>query len=113
MGLTKVTGDVFDPTSDLQVGVITATKFIGDGTEITGVSGFASAISNDSGSILNRVFTTQESEIVAAGTSVTIQASELANYIAFTRANTIIVSAGATFHIAAGSTFVTNVLGIF
>ena len=38
MALTKITGGVVSTTSDYQVGVLTATKFIGDGSGLTGVA---------------------------------------------------------------------------
>ncbi len=39
MALTKVTGQVIEPTTNVQVGIITATKFVGP-TEASGTSGF-------------------------------------------------------------------------
>ena len=38
MALTKITGGVVSTTSDYQVGVLTATKFVGDGSGLTGVA---------------------------------------------------------------------------
>ena len=34
-------------------GIVTATQFVGDGSELTGVSGFATALSSDTTSVLN------------------------------------------------------------
>ena len=59
MAFTKVTGPGIHTLAQLQThnihsaGIITASQFIGDGSELTGVSGFATAMSNDSNSILN------------------------------------------------------------
>ena len=38
MALTKITGGVVSTTSDYQVGVITATAFYGDGSNLTGLA---------------------------------------------------------------------------
>jgi len=38
MALTKITGGVVSAGSDYQVGVITATKFVGDGSSLTGLA---------------------------------------------------------------------------
>ena len=71
--------------------IITASQFVGDGSELTGVSGFATAMSNDQYSILNDVFTTGKTDTVAAGTSVLVESNPTAGYIAFTRAENIVV----------------------
>ena len=54
-------------------GIITASQFKGDGSELTGVSGFSTALSNDTTSLLNQIFKTSVQHNIAAGTSVTIQ----------------------------------------
>ena len=41
-------------------GIVTASPFEGDGSALTGVSGFATALSSDTTSILNRSFKTPE-----------------------------------------------------
>ena len=109
-----------NPTSKLQVqgdvrvsGIITATSFVGDGTNITGVSGFATALSSTQGSLLNTVFKTSKSFTVGAGTSVNIESDVDSGNVAFTRLNSIIVSTGATVRVATGTTFIMNVLNIF
>ena len=38
MALTKITGGVVSTTSNYQVGVLTATKFVGDGSGLTGLA---------------------------------------------------------------------------
>ena len=119
MAFTKVTGPGIHTLAQLQThnihsaGIITASQFIGDGSELTGVSGFATAMSNDSNSILNRIFTTGKTDTVAAGTSVLVESNPTAGYIAFTRAETIIVGSGATLTISkvgTGTTLKTNIL---
>ena len=40
----------------ISAGIITATSFVGSGENLTGVSGFATALSSTSGEFLNIVF---------------------------------------------------------
>ena len=39
MALTKITQGVTKPNEDYVAGIVTATKFVGDGSELTGVAG--------------------------------------------------------------------------
>ena len=106
-----------DSTLDLNninaTGIITATSFVGSGEDLTGVSGFATALSSTSGEFLNLVFKTQKSDTIGAGTSILIESDAASGNIAFTRLDSIIVSSGATFRVGSGTTFVMNVLGVF
>jgi hypothetical protein len=94
-------------------GIVTASQFKGDGSELTGVSGFSTALSNDTTSLLNLIFKTNVQHNVAAGTSVTIQSDAGSGNIAFTRLNRINVATGATIRVAVGTTFIMNVLNVF
>ena len=94
-------------------GIITATKFVGDGSELTGVSGFATALSSDQTSPLNVFFKTPQQVNIGAGTSVTVESDATSGNIAFIRENIIHVATGATFHVKASTTLVSNVLGLF
>ena len=94
-------------------GIVTATQFVGDGSELTGVSGFATAISSDTTSILNRFFKTPEEIPIGAGTSVSITSDDASGNVAFCREGNIHIAVGATFHIGSGTTLATNVLGVF
>ena len=113
------TGNVGLTTTDnisvgnINAGIITATSFVGDGTNITGVSGFATALSSTQGSLLNTVFKTSKSFTIGAGTSVNIESDAGSGNIAFTRLGSIIVSSGSTLRVATGTTFIMNVLNIF
>ena len=78
-----------------------------------GGGGLGTAIDSDATGALSRIFTTTRQDIVAAGTSATIDASGGGGGIAFTKLNRIDVGTGATFHVGAGTTLIMNVLNIF
>ena len=94
-------------------GIVTATAFHGDGTNLTGVSGFSTALGNTQGTLENLIFKTTEAFTIGAGTSVRIESDNMSGNMAFTRLGKINVSTGATFHVSAGTTFIMNVLGVF
>ena len=93
-------------------GIVTATQFVGDGSELTGVSGFATALTSDTTSILNRFFKTPEEIAIGAGTSISITSDDASGNVAFCREGKIHVAVGATFHVGSGTTLATNVLGL-
>ena len=94
-------------------GIVTATQFVGDGSQLTGVSGFATALSSDQTSVLNRFFKTPEEIPIGAGTSVSVTSDDASGNVAFCREANIHVAVGATFHVGSGTTLFTNVLGVF
>ena len=94
-------------------GIVTAVSFTGDGSKLTGVSGFATAMSATQGDFLNRVFVTPQVLPLGAGTSVSITGTSDNGNITFTRAGRIDVCVGATLHVSTGTTFITNVLSVF
>tara|TARA_R110000868_G_C10471295_1_gene728361 strand:- start:8 stop:427 length:420 start_codon:yes stop_codon:yes gene_type:complete len=95
------------------VGVVTATSFSGSGADLTGVSGFATALSTDQTSPLNVFFKTPQQVNIGAGTSVTVESDATSGNIAFIRESIVHVAVGATFHIKPSNTLVTNVLSVF
>ena len=103
------------------IGVITARSGIdvtggtitGDGSGLTGISGFSTALSNTQGTLENLIFKTTESFTIGAGQSIRIESDNMSGNTAFTRLGKINVSTGATFHVSAGTTFIMNVLGVF
>ena len=108
------------PTSTLTVGggvtvagVVTATSFVGSGANLTGVSGFATALSTDQTSPLKTFFKTPKQVNIGAGTSVTVESDAASGNVAFIREGIVHVAVGATFHIKTSNTLVTNVLGVF
>ena len=94
-------------------GVITATSFEGDGSALSGVSGFGSAFDNTSGTLGNLIFETPRSFYQTGVTSAYINAEASSGNIAFTRLNNIRLGVGATMHIGAGTTLIMNVLNLF
>ena len=94
-------------------GIVTASSFEGDGSQLTGVSGFATALSSSTTSVLNRFFKTPEEIPIGAGTSVSVTSDDASGNVAFVRESKIHVAVGATFHVGSGTTLFTNVLGVF
>ena len=95
-------------------GIVTAQKFVGDGSGITGISGFATAMSSTPNTLLNECFKTTEAFTIPNGTQVDLTNNEVTSgKTVFTRLNKINVATGATFHVSAGTTFIMNVLGVF
>lgn len=94
-------------------GVVTATSFEGDGSNLTGVSGFATALSTTQSSPLFSIFKTQETLNIAAGTSISVESDDSAGNRAFMREGIVHVGSGATFHVGSATTLHTNVLSIF
>jgi len=86
---------------------------VGDGSELTGVSGFATALSSDQTSPLNVFFKTPQQVNIGAGTSVTVESDATSGNIAFIRESIVHVATGATFHVKTSTTLVTNVLSVF
>ena len=133
VGVTTIHSTLIESHNVVSTGVITATTFSGsgasltnipaanltgtlpaiDGSNLTGVSGFSTALSNDTASLLSHIFKTNIQHNIAAGTSVKIESDAGSGNIAFTRLNRINVGTGATLHVGAGTTFLMNVLNIF
>ncbi len=84
-----------------------------DGSLLTGVSGFATALSSDQTSPLNVFFKTPKQVNIGAGTSLTVESDATSGNVAFIRESIIHVAAGATFHVKTDTALATNVLGVF
>ena len=114
-GINVSGGNVTVGSGNISVssGSVTATSFSGDGANLTGVSGFSTALSSTQGTLENLIFKTTESFTVGAGQSVRIESDNTSGNTAFTRLSRIVVSTGATFHVSAGTTFIMNVLEVF
>ena len=116
LGIRDITNNVdklvFNTSGMVATGIVTATSFSGDGSTLTGVSGFATALSSNSSSLLNQIFKTNREASIGSGT-VTIQSDAASGNMAFTRLNRINVVGSAVLHIGAGTTFKMNVLDLF
>ena len=103
------------------IGIITARAGIdvtggtitGDGSGLTGISGFSTALGNTQGTLENLIFKTTESFTIGAGQSIRLESDNISGNTLFTRLGRINVSTGATFHVSAGTTFIMNVLDVF
>ena len=103
------------------IGIITARAGIdvtggtitGDGSGLTGISGFSTALSNTEGTLENLVFKTTEAFTIGAGQSIRLESDNMSGNTCFTRLGRINVATGATFHVSAGTTFIMNVLDVF
>ena len=106
-----------NPVSTLNVaGIVSATAFYGDGSNLEGVTGgggLGTALSDESTELLSQIFVTPRSDIVAAGTSVSVVSGVSGGGIAFTKLNRIDVGTGSTFHVGSGTTLIMNVLSVF
>ena len=78
-----------------------------------GGGGLGTALSDESTDLLSQIFITPRSDVVAAGTSVSVESGVGGGGIAFTKLNRIDVGTGATFHVGSGTTLIMNVLNIF
>ena len=87
--------------------------FVINGLNLTGVSGFANALSSDQSSPLNVFFKTPKQVNIGAGTSITIESDATSGNTAFIRESIIHVAVGATFHVKTNTALATNVLGVF
>ena len=98
---------------DGDAGVITAASFEGSGANLTGVSGFGTALSNTAGDLLNLVYKTPRDFVMSGVTSVYVNSDATSGNIAFTRLGGITVGGASTLHIGSGTTLAMDVLNIF
>ena len=98
---------------DGDAGVITATSFVGSGSDLTGVSGFGTALSNTAGDLLNLVYKTPRDFVMSGVTSVYVNSDATSGNMLFTRLNSIRVGTGFTVHVGSGTTVIFDVLNIF
>ena len=87
-------------------GTVTATEFVGNGANLTGVSGFANALTSDQTSPLNVFFKTPKQVNIGAGTSISVESDATSGNVAFVREGIIHVALGATFHVKSNNTLV-------
>ena len=114
IGVTTVGSAVTISKSGISAvsGIGTFSSLEGDGSALTGISGFATALSSTSTDLLNQVFKTPEVFGVSAGTH-TIESDAASGNIAFSRLARIDVSGSAILTVSTGTTFIMNVLNVF
>ena len=94
-------------------GIITATKFVGDGSALTGVSGFGTAVNATQGTLGNLVYKTPKEFYATGVSSVYLVSDATSGNMLFTRLNSIRVGSGVTVHVGSGATVIFDVLNIF
>ena len=101
-------------TMDGTAGVITATKFVGEGSQLTGVSGLGTALSNDTTNVLSKVFFVNQTLDITSETTVTAPDSASQSgagfNVAYTNFQDVNVSDSIDLIIADGSDLVLDVL---
>ena len=101
-------------TMDGTAGVITATKFVGEGSALTGVSGLGTALSNDTTNVLSKVFFVNQTLDITSETTVTApdsaSQSDAGFNVAYTNFQDVNVSDSIDLIIADGSDLVLDVL---
>ena len=113
-----------DPQAMLQVGqnitmdggasgVITATSFVGSGVNLTGVSGFGTALDSTQGTLGNLVYKTPRSFYIGWGTSALLESDTTSGGMLFTRLAEIHIGSASTVHIGSGTTLAMDVLKLF
>ena len=113
-----------DPQAMLQVGqnitmdggasgVITATSFVGSGVNLTGVSGFGTALDSTQGTLGNLVYKTPRNFVTSGVTSVYLNSDTTSGGMLFTRLGSIHIGSASTVHIGSGTTLVMDVLSLF
>ena len=113
MALTKITQGVTKPNEDYVAGIVTATKFVGDGSELTGVAGLGVPLTNDQTNPLSNIFKTAQQLTIANGQTVTVESDEASGNVAYTPYGRVIVENGGVLRIVSGTAFRINVLGVF
>ena len=93
------------------VGIITASQFHGDGSNLTGIQGLAEPLAQTG--TLSKFLKTPKTVNIGAGTSLTVESDASSGNVAFVKEGTIHVAAGATFHVKNNTKLHLNVLGIF
>ena len=119
MALTKVTGSVIQTNINLDThdivsnGIITATKFVGDGSELTGVAGLGQPLSNDQSNPLSNIFKQTETLTITSGQTVNVQSDAASGNVCYSPFGRIDIQTGGVFRVVDGTTLRMNILGVF
>ena len=98
---------------DGDAGVITATSFVGSGANLSGVSGFGTAVDSTQGTLGNLVYKTPKDFYATGVGSAYLVSDATSGNMLFTRLNSIRVGTGFTVHVGSGTTVIFDVLNIF
>ena len=113
-GLTGVANtDYVNSISITATGIITANSFEGSGANLTGVSGFGTAVNATQGTLGNLVYKTPRSFYIGGGTSSLIESDTTSGGVVFTRLGEIHIGSASTVHIGSGTTLAMDVLSLF
>ena len=97
------------------IGIITASEFHGDGSNLTGVgttdATLGERLSSDQDSPAYKIF--KQKKLLDIDETLTINIGADFDSVAYIAEADIIVAVGETFTIGAGVTFKTNILGVF
>jgi len=119
MALTKVSSGVIKADINLVAnninssGVITATKFVGDGSELTGVAGLGEPLSNDQTNPLSKIFKQTEELVVTSGQTVNVESDAASGNVCYSPYGNIVVQTGGVFRVVDGTTLRMNILNVF
>ena len=94
-------------------GVITATSFEGSGANLTGVSGFGTAVNSTQGTLGNLIYKTPRDFTMSGVTSVYLNSDTTSGGLLFSWLCGIVVGGASTLHIGSGTTLAMDVLKIF
>ena len=115
--LTQITGPGIKTTTNLQVndglftGIVTATKFVGDGSDLTSLpAGLGTAISADAGKPLNSIFYVNDTLHVTEHSLVDLPAT---SSVAYTQFANIQVEDNVNLTINDDCNFIPDVLSLF
>ena len=97
--------------ADANSGVLTATKYAGDGSELTGVTGIGTALSNTTTSPLNKIYYTNSLITIEDDITVEVPATS-DSHAAYTSYEEIAVDSDNDLTIADGDDLILDVLGI-
>ena len=94
-------------------GIVSATSFTGSGADLTGVSGFGTALDSTQGTLGNLVYKTPRNFVMSGVASAYLISDTTSGGMLFTRLGGITVGGASTLHIGSGTTLAMDVLKLF